>query len=233
MSVILMLGGQGTRLLPLTQETPKPMLSVGDKPLLETIVGNFAAQGFKNFYFSVNYKADIIERHFGEGSRFGINISYLYEKQPMGTAGALSLLPERPEGPLIVMNGDILTNSNFRHLIDFHRQNKAMATMCVREYEQQVPYGIVQTSGTKLQSITEKPMQTYFVNAGIYVIDPEALDYVPKGQYFDMPQLFDALKQADEDPAVFPIREYWLDIGRHEDLERARAEYGKIFGKAS
>lgn len=230
--VVLMLGGQGTRLLPLTQETPKPMLSVGDRPLLETIVGTFAAQGFRHFYFCVNYMADVIERHFGDGSRFGVSISYLHERTRMGTAGALSLLPEdRPRGPLIVMNGDILTDSSFRHLVAFHRQTRAAATMCVREYEQQVPYGIVQTSGTTLQSIVEKPSQTYFVNAGIYVLDPDVPDLVPRGQAFDMPQLFEALKAQGRESAVFPIREYWLDIGRHEDLERARAEYGTVFGR--
>ena len=228
--VILMLGGEGARLLPLTKETPKPMLSIGDKPLLETIIGNFSVQGFKNFYFSVNYKADIIEQYFGDGSRFGVNISYLYEKTRMGTAGALSLLPEVPQGSLIIMNGDILTNSNFCHLVNFHRQNKALATMCVREYEQQIPYGIVTANGMTLQSITEKPSHSYFVNAGIYVVDPDVLGFVPKDQYFDMPQLFDELQKAGKESSVFPIREYWLDIGRHEDLEQARTDYRKIFG---
>ena len=230
--VVLMLGGMGTRLLPLTEGTPKPMLSIGDKPLLETIVGNFVSQGFKNFYFSVNYKADMIEDHFGDGSRFGINISYLHEQSRMGTAGALSLLPERPKGPIVIMNGDILTNNNFRHLVNFHCQNKASATMCVREYEQQVPYGIVTTIGTKLESITEKPSHSYFVNAGIYVIDPDVLDFVPQGQFFDMPQLFDELQKENLESSVFPIRDYWRDIGHHEDLERARSEYQEIFGQS-
>ncbi len=231
--VVLMLGGLGSRLLPLTEDIPKPMIKIGDKPLLETIVNNFFSQGFKNFYFSVNYKSDVIKSHFGDGSKFGVNITYLDEDKRMGTAGALSLLPNTPTGPLIVMNGDILTNSNFSHLVDFHRQNNAAATMCVREYHQQVPYGVVKTSGTKLQSIVEKPSQTYFVNAGIYVVDPDVLDYVPENDYFDMPNLFDSLESAGKDSAVFPIREYWLDIGNLGDLERGRIEYDKIFNSGT
>ena len=228
-SVVLMLGGLGSRLLPLTKELPKPMIEIGDKPLLETIVENFCSQGFKKFYFCVNYKSDVIQDHFGDGSDLGVNITYLNEDKRMGTAGALSLLPELAAGPIIVMNGDILTNSNFAQLVDFHRQNKMAATMCVREYQQQVPYGVVQTVGTKLRSIVEKPSHTFFVNAGIYVIDTQALKMVPDGKFFDMPELFDALESEDMDSAVFPLREYWLDIGSMRDLERGRAEYSKVF----
>jgi|JI10StandDraft_1071094.scaffolds.fasta_scaffold14957_7 dTDP-glucose pyrophosphorylase len=227
--VVLMLGGQGTRLHPLTENTPKPMLDIGDKPLLETIVRTISGHGFRKFFFAVNYKADVIRNYFGNGEKFGVQIEYLLEKERLGTAGALSLLPGKPAGPMLVMNGDILTNSNFAHLVEFHRQNKAHATMCVREYQHQLPYGVVQNSGTRLESFVEKPNQSFFVNAGIYVIDPEALDFVPQGQYFDMPQLFDALAKAGHESAVFPIREYWLDIGRHDDLERAREDYRKVF----
>lgn len=228
--IVLMLGGEGKRLQPITNNLPKPMIPVGDKPLLETILKNFTAQGFRNFYFSVNYRAEMIRDYFGDGAQFGANITYVPEKMQLGTAGALSLLPVRPDGPIIVMNGDILTNCNFAHLIEFHRHTKAPATMCVREYQYQVPYGIVQTSGTKLDSIVEKPSHSYFVNAGIYVISPEVLDVVPSGQYYDMPQLFEELNRRGQDSAVFPIREYWLDIGRFEDLERAQQDYSKVFG---
>lgn len=229
--IVLMLGGLGSRLMPLTESIPKPMIEVGGKPVLETIIENFRAQGFGNFYFSVNYKSEVIKEHFRDGEDFGVNINYLDEEKRMGTAGALSLIPQRPKGPLIIMNGDILTNSNFRHLVCFHRQNHASATMCVREYQQQVPYGVVKTSGTKLDSIVEKPSQTYFVNAGIYVLDPEVLDYVPHNQYFDMPDLFTAMEKDGRESTVFPIREYWLDIGNLNDLERGRLEYAQIFGK--
>ncbi len=228
-SVVLMLGGLGSRLLPLTKDVPKPMIEIGGKPLLETIIENFSKQGFRNFYFSVNYKADVIKSYFGDGSAFGVTIKYVNEYKRMGTAGALSLLPDGLEGLIIVMNGDILTNSNFSHLVDFHCQTKAVATMCVREYQQKVPYGVVQTIGTKLRSIVEKPSNTFFVNAGIYVLDTQVLDLVPKDKYFDMPELFDVLDKEDLDSAVFPIREYWLDIGSVHDLERGRAEYDKVF----
>lgn len=228
-TVVLMLGGEGTRLQPLTQDMPKPMISVGGKPLLETIIGTFVSQKFTKFYFSLNYKADMIRDHFGDGSKFGANISYIIENEKRGTAGSLSLLPEKPKGPVIVMNGDLLTNTNFDHLVEFHRQNKVLATMCVREYSHEVPYGIVQNNGVMLDSIVEKPMQSFFVNAGIYVLDPSALNLVPKDQFFDMPQLFEKIKETGAESAVFPIHEYWLDIGRMEDLERARVEYKEVF----
>lgn len=227
--VVLMLGGMGTRLMPLTEHMPKPMIDVGGKPLLETIVSHLSSQGFKNFYFSVNYKADLIKKHFGDGKAFGINIVYLDEEKRLGTAGALSLIPERPTGSLIIMNGDILTNNNFRHLVNFHQQTQAIATMCVREYQQQVPYGVVQTKGTKFDTIVEKPSQTYFVNAGIYVLDPQVLDYVSVGEYLDMPDLFRKLEEEGKESTVFPIREYWRDIGNLDDLEQGRAEYENFF----
>ena len=149
----------------------------------------------------------------------------------MGTAGALSLLPRRPTDPVIVMNGDLLTTVNFRQLVDFHREQGARATMCVREYSYQVPYGVVQTDGSRLTSIVEKPTHTCFVNAGIYVVDPSALVLLPAGEPFDMPQLFDAIRSSGSNANVFPIHEYWLDIGRLDDLERAKADFGKIFEK--
>jgi dTDP-glucose pyrophosphorylase/predicted transcriptional regulator len=228
-NIVLMLGGLGSRLLPLTENTPKPMIEIGGRPLLETILENFTSQGFKNFYFSVNYKSDIIKDHFGDGTPYGANITYLHEDQRLGTAGALSLIKETPKGPIIVMNGDILTNTNFAHLVSFHRQNKAEATMCVREYEQQVPYGVIENAGTKLQSITEKPSQTYFVNAGIYVVEPDTLSHVPQNEYFDMPDLFNKIESAGKESSVYPIREYWLDIGNLGDLEKGREEYNSIF----
>lgn len=228
-NVVLMLGGRGERLMPLTEDTPKPMLELGKKPLLETIVRRFIDQGFRKFYFSVRYKSHVIENYFGDGSRFGIKITYLHEDKPLGTAGALSLLPRRPKNPLIVMNGDILTTENFAQLIDFHQQNKALATMCVREYQQQVPYGIVQADGTSLKSITEKPSYSHFVNAGIYVLNPDALDFIPSDNFFDMPDLFAALQENEKLSSVFPIREYWSDIGSPEDLAKARSDFSKYF----
>lgn len=229
-TVVLMVGGLGTRLRPLTDTIPKPLLHVGGRPLLQTIIENMASQGFTQIYLSVNYKAEMFEEQFGDGSAMGVDIKYIYEDDRMGTAGALSLLPHRPTNPVIVMNGDLLTTLNFQQLLEYHREHRAKATMAVREYSFQVPYGVVETENQRLVSISEKPIHNFFVNAGIYVIEPEAFDLIPQGQPFDMPQLFDAILARSEEASVFPIREYWLDIGRLDDLERAQREYGKFFG---
>jgi dTDP-glucose pyrophosphorylase len=228
--VVLMAGGLGSRLRPLTSECPKPLLKVGNKPLLETILLNFIDQGFHKFFISVNYKAEMIRDYFGYGERWGVNIQYLHEKESLGTAGALSLLPEKPTSPLFVMNGDLLTKVNFNQMLDFHNKYKAQATMGVREYDHQVPYGVVKLEKHRLLGIEEKPIQSFFVNAGIYVLNPEAIDYIPKNQFFDMPSLFDNLVKEQQETIAFPIREYWLDIGRLADFERANMEYAEVFG---
>lgn len=227
--VVLMAGGLGTRLRPLTEDVPKPMIPVGGRPLLETIVRNFETQGFRQIFLSVNYKSEVIREYFGDGLNHGVSIEYLVEHQRLGTAGALALLPSRPPGPVIVMNGDLLTSVNFRQLVDFHREQGATATMCVREYAFQVPYGVVQTDGPRLIAVVEKPVHNFFVNAGVYVVEPAALDLLPEGQPFDMTQLFERIATDGSSVAVFPIHEYWLDIGRLDDLERARGDFGKVF----
>ena len=174
--VILMVGGLGTRLRPLTQDTPKPMLKVGNKPILQTIVEKFAEYGFVNITMCVNFNASIIRDYFGDGKEFGVNIDYVLEQKRMGTAGALSLLKERPSEPFFVMNGDLLTNVNFEHILNYHTLNKATATMCVREYDYEVPYGVVKMNDNKITAIAEKPVQKFFVSAGIYMLSPEILD---------------------------------------------------------
>jgi dTDP-glucose pyrophosphorylase len=227
--VVLMAGGLGSRLRPLTDDCPKPMLKVGNKPLLETILENFIEYGFRRFYLSVNYMADTVKSYFGDGSRWGVDIRYLQEDQKLGTAGALSLLPEKPAQPLLVMNGDVLTKVNFGHLLGFHTSHRASATMCVREYDFQVPYGVVRIDGHRITSIDEKPVQRFFVNAGIYVLEPEALDTIPADTYFDMPTLFEKLMERKKETVVFPIREYWLDIGHLADYDRANGEFTQVF----
>ncbi len=227
--VVLMAGGLGTRLSPLTNDRPKPMLNVGNKPLLETIIENFVEQGFHRFFISVNYMAGMIKDHFADGSRWGAQIHYLEEDRKLGTAGALSLLPEPPTSPFLVMNGDLLTKVNFRHLLDFHREHRAQATMCVREYDFQVPYGVVRLDGQRIAGIDEKPVQRFFVNAGIYVLEPEALQLVPRDTFFDMPSLFEKLIAENRETAAFPIREYWLDIGQLADYDRANGEFAGVF----
>lgn len=227
--VVLMAGGLGTRLKQLTVDTPKPLLKIGDKPILETILSNFIEYGFNKFFISVNYKSEMIENYFGNGSQWGVQINYLREDTKLGTAGALSLLPEKPSLPLVVMNADVLTKMNFKHLLDFHHEHNSIATMCVRQYEFQVPFGVVRIDSHRLKEIQEKPVHRFFVNAGIYVLDSEAVSLVPSGHYFDMPALFETLLQKGYETTAFPIREYWLDIGRTADFEKANDEYCEVF----
>ncbi|WP_457746346.1 nucleotidyltransferase family protein [Sulfurimonas sp.] len=227
--VILMAGGLGTRLRPLTQDIPKPLLKVGNKPILETIIENFAKYGFVNITISVNYKADMIKEYFGDGGALGVNIDYVEETKRLGTAGALSLIKERPQEPFFVMNADLLTNVNFEHLLDFHMMEHSVATMCVREYDYQVPYGVIETNGSRIVSIEEKPVHKFFVNAGIYTLSPQVFEYIPKNEFYDMPTLFEDIINDKLESISFPIHEYWLDIGRMSDFEQAQNEYGEVF----
>jgi dTDP-glucose pyrophosphorylase len=226
-TVLLMAGGLGTRLRPLTDKTPKPMLTVGSKPILETIVTSLARYGFRNFLLSVNYKAEQIKDYFQDGARFGVHIEYVVEKQRLGTAGALSLVSTPQENPIIVMNGDLLTGLNFEHLLNYHLHADADATMCVRDYEFQVPFGVVQTNGARIVSIEEKPAHHCYINAGIYVLNPEIIDRVPADTFYDMPQLFQQLIEEGQKVCSFPVKEYWLDIGRPQEFEQAQVEYEK------
>jgi NDP-sugar pyrophosphorylase family protein len=227
--VVIMAGGRGLRLRPLTESTPKPMLKVGNKPILQTIVEKFAEYGYVNIVMCVNYKSHIIQDYFGDGSSFGVSIEYILEEQRMGTAGALSLLREIPSEPFFVMNGDLLTNVNFEHLHNYHVAENALATMCVREYELAIPYGVVKIKDSRILSIEEKPVQRFFVIAGIYMLSPEVLDFIPKNEFYDMPTLFEKLINASKDVVSFPLREYWIDIGRMSDYERANSEYREVF----
>jgi len=227
--VLLMAGGLGERLRPLTDTTPKPMLKVGNKPLLETLLESFLACDFSRFYIAVNYKAEMIKEHFGDGRKWGCTIRYLEESERLGTAGALSLLKERPNAPLIVMNGDVLTKVNFAHLLDFHQQQGAAATMCVREYDFKVPYGVVEIKDDRLARLTEKPVHTFFVNAGIYVIDPDMLDLLVGRRRVDMTDLFSEAISAGKPTTAFPIREYWIDVGQPNDFVRANREFEETF----
>lgn len=228
--VVLMAGGLGTRLRPLTEHMPKPMLSIGGKPLLETIIESFINYGFHRFYISLNYRGEMIKSHFGDGRRWGVEIAYLEEENSMGTAGSLTLLPERPEHPFFVMNGDILTSVNFLQMMKFHVDTEAMATMAIYEHAVQVDYGVVEVDDYRLTGITEKPLHRFFINAGIYMLNPEALERIPHGRRFDMPMLFQSLVGEASRTAAFPIREAWVDIGQPQDLLRAESEFVKLFG---
>jgi dTDP-glucose pyrophosphorylase len=224
--VFLMAGGFGTRLRPLTDNCPKPMLKIGNKPILETVIRSFIKAGFVNFYISTHYMPELIQSHFGDGAELGVNITYVHEESPLGTGGALGLLPkDLPAGlPLIMMNGDVLTKVDFQRLLDFHVSHDADATMCVREYDYQIPYGVINGEGNRITSMVEKPIQRFFVNAGIYVVSPRVIQSVPENHRIDMPTLLEQHMQERDNVLMFPIHEYWLDIGRMDDFNRAQAD---------
>ena len=223
--VVLMAGGLGERLMPLTEETPKPLLTIGDKPLLQTILESFVEQNFRQFYISVNYKAEAIKAHFGDGNQWGVEIRYLEEDRRLGTAGALRLIPEPRSAPLIVMNGDLITRINFQDLLDYHKQQNSNATMCVRQYDFRVPFGVVGIDGNRITSIDEKPVHRFFVNAGIYVLDPNLIDCIPADANHDMTDLFETFIVSGKGTTVFPVHEYWLDVGHVDDLDQAKRDF--------
>lgn len=222
---VIMAGGQGMRLRPLTSDVPKPMLPVGDRPLLERLVEQLREAGVQRVSLTTHYKGEVIERHFGDGSDRGLEIRYLPEEQPLGTAGALGLL-DRKDEPLLVLNGDILTNVSFRAMLDFHREQRAVMTVAVRQLALQVPYGVVEVDGSLVTAISEKPTLRHFVSAGIYLLDPAARAHLPApGQRYDMPDLIRALLAAGSRVVSFPVREYWIDIGRPDDYLRAQEDH--------
>ena len=228
--VVLMAGGLGRRLKPMTDECPKPLLKVGNKPILENILENFRENGFSRFYISVNYMSDMIEEYFGDGSRWGVEIKYLYEDKKLGTAGAISLIKEKHSEPMFVMNGDLLTKVNFQQMLDFHIEHKADVTMGIREFDFQVPYGVVKRDDYRFVDIIEKPVQKLFINAGIYILNPELLEMMPGNSFYEMPNLLKYFKDQNKDIIVFPVREYWLDIGHIDDYKQAN-EYIKIINE--
>ena len=223
--VCLMAGGFGQRLLPLTNSMPKPLLKVGSKPILETVLTQFIKAGFHNFYISIHYKGDMVQRHFGDGKKWGVNIHYLHEQKPLGTAGGLGLLPKSlPDSKIIVMNGDLITNLDLNHVLQFHSEEGGVATLCVREYDFQVPYGVVKVEGNRAQGIREKPVHSFFVNAGIYVLNSELVKNIEKNCYLDMPNFLEQQIVKGERISVFPVHEYWVDIGCAEEYERAKKD---------
>jgi len=223
--VFIMAGGFGTRLRPLTDSCPKPMLKVGNKPMLETLLNSFKSYGFYKFYISTHYLPEVIVDYFGDGSHFGVEITYVHEETPLGTGGALSLLPDTlPKEPLIMINGDILTNVNYLKVLDFHDKQNSDATMCVRDYEVKIPFGVIEGEGNEISAIVEKPTYRYFVNAGIYVVSNNIISSLPKNERLDMPSLFKKKQLEGLKTLKFPIHEYWLDVGRHDDFKKAQSD---------
>lgn len=226
--VVIMAGGKGMRLRPLTKNIPKPMLKVGNKPILQTIIENFKKNGFGNFIVCVNYKSKIIKNYFGNGKKFDVKIDYIEEKVQMGTAGALSLIKKNFKEPFFLINGDLLTNLDFEKIIDFHNKHNSMATMSIAEYNFISPYGEVVLKNLNITSIKEKPKHKFYVNAGIYLLDPRCLKLVPK-KYYDIPTLFTKIISKNYKTVSFPLGEYWVDIGRMNDFKKANLEYKSIF----
>ena len=224
-TVLLMAGGFGRRLYPLTRDVPKPMLPVGEKPILQVILERLIQAGLSHFFIAVHYHSDQVRSHFGDGSQWGVDIQYIEEKRPLGTAGALGLLdPCVVNPPLLMMNGDLLTGLDFGQLLDFHNEHHASATVCVREHDVQVPYGVVQGDGIRVLDIFEKPVKKFFINAGIYVLERDMLSCCSGDEVEDMPNLLRRVIDEGGNVNMFPVHEYWLDIGRAEDYERAQTQ---------
>jgi dTDP-glucose pyrophosphorylase len=228
--VVIMAGGEGQRLRPLTDEVPKPMLPVGDGPLLETVLGQVRRAGFGKVLMAVNYRADVIEDHFGDGSDFGVQIDYVREEQALGSAGALQLVRDQLDEPFIVMNADLLTNVNLGALLRYHQEEGDAVTIGVRRYQLEVPYGVVDIDDGAVTGLREKPSVGFFVNAGLYAVSPEAVELLPpQVRQFHMTDLVDAALTAGKRVGSFPVREYWLDIGQLADYERADADHATYF----
>lgn len=225
-TAVVMAGGYGKRLRPLTNNIPKPMLPVGDRPLLERIVDHLKDSGVNRILMTTHYKPEKIIKHFGDGHAFGVEISYLEEDEPMGTAGALRRAVQG-DGPLLVINGDILTGLDFRAMLEFHEENQADMTMAVRRVESQLPYGVIETQGAQVVSITEKPSFHYLANAGIYLLNRAVCDFIPAQSAFQMTELIARLIQEKKKIVGFMVREYWKDIGKPEDYHQAQLDHSE------
>lgn len=221
---VIMAGGRGVRLRPLTETVPKPMVRVAGRPILERLVLHLTGFGIRRIFLSVNHLASVIEDHFGDGDRFGCRIEYLRETTPLGTGGALSLLPERPKHPLLVMNGDLVTQFDVAHVLEFQRAGDFSATFGVRPYNVEIPFGVAEVRGKRLVGLREKPTESMLINAGIYVLTPETLRIVPKERDYPITNLFETLLAKQRTVGACLIQDEWMDVGRHEELRRARGE---------
>ncbi len=225
--MIIMAGGKGTRLRPHTENCPKPMLLLGEKPMLEHIIDRAKSEGFHDFVISIHYLGHMIEDYFGDGSRWDVRIEYLREESPLGTAGAIGLMTPRPNVPFVVTNGDVITDIHYGELLDFHIRHDAMATMAVRVHEWQHPFGVVQTQGVDIVGFDEKPISRSHINAGVYTLDSDALEVLDDGVHCDMPTLFERLNAKGKRTVAYPMHEPWLDVGRPDDLEEAQINASK------
>ena len=223
LQAVIMAGGFGTRLRPLTEDLPKSMLPVGDRPLMELIVGQLRQAGIRRVNIATHYMAESIIEHFGDGHDFGVELNYVTEERPLGTAGALGLM-QTPQELLLVINGDILTRVDFRAMLAYHQEHEADLTVAVRRYDLNVPYGVIESDGVFVRGLAEKPLLSLFVNAGIYLLEPSVHHYIPHDQRFDMTDLIQRLLDEGRPVVSFPILEYWLDIGHHADYLQAQED---------
>lgn len=221
LQAVIMAGGLGSRLRPLTDELPKPMLPVGGQPLMELIVRQLREAGIRRVNVTTHYMPEKIIEHFGDGRNFGVELNYVNEDRPLGTGGALGLIPE-PSEPLLIINGDILTQVDFRAMLAYHQEHRAYMTVAVRRYDFQVPYGVMECEGSRVRRLVEKPRYDFLVNAGIYLLEPAVYEYIPSGRHFNMTDLIQWLLDAERTVVSFPIREYWLDIGQMADYQQAQ-----------
>jgi dTDP-glucose pyrophosphorylase len=219
--MVIMAGGRGIRLSPLTEDCPKPLLSVAGKPMLEHIIERAKHEGFNQFVLAIHYLGHMIEEYFGNGDRLGVKIDYLREESPLGTAGALGLINSLPDASFVVTNGDVITDIRYGELLDFHTKHAAVATMAVRVHEWQHPFGVVQTQGVDIIGFEEKPIDRSHINAGVYALDPEALNVLTANEHCDMPTLFERLQAKVQRTVAYPMHEPWLDVGRPDDLKQA------------
>lgn len=224
-TVVFMAGGLGKRLYPITETIPKALVPIGSRPILEIILERVIAQGFQKFIFTVNHLGDMIEDYFGDGSRWNVSITYIREEQRLGTAGGLSLIDDLPKDPMLILNCDVLTTTDFQDMIQFHEKTNSILSMGVQEHYHQIPYGVVQMDGTKLIKIVEKPETSHHVNAGMYVISPDVISHIPKNEFFDMTSLVEDLIEKNQSIHCYPAKKFWIDIGNPKDLESARSEY--------
>jgi len=229
LQAVIMAGGLGTRLRPLTEDLPKPMLPVGGKPLMELLIEQLRQVGIRRVNVTTHYKPEKISDHFGDGSSFGVELNYVNEDKPLGTGGALGLI-DTPTEPILVINGDILTQVDFRAMLAYHQEQRAVMTIAVRQYDIKIPYGVIECEGSRVCALKEKPQMHFLVNAGVYLLEPIVYEFIRNGEHFNMTDLIQWLIDSDHIVASFPIIEYWLDIGQHEDYQQAQEDlkYGRF-----
>jgi dTDP-glucose pyrophosphorylase len=227
--VVIMAGGLGTRLLPLTKETPKPMLRVGARPLLEIIIEQLKSYGYTKIILCLNHKSEVIQNYFQDGSNFGVDITYINERKKLGTVGAIKLMGKYLNETFFLINGDILTRLNFEQFMNFHIERNHKITVATRKYQLDIPFGVINLKDNIITKLEEKPCMNFFINGGIYCLEPETINYIPENKSFDITQLINTYLIKEERVGSFPITEYWMDIGQIEDYNKANTDYESIF----